>query len=732
LVSSFAPEEFTKTILEGGNRRRQAPNEGQEAVVLPDDLLPGVGAQPMSLRQGIEAGGLATVVLLGLASFVQMLDQSGFAILAPDIQKTFDVSTTVITVIGSGYGFLFLLGSLPISSLADRHPRTRIAALCIAGWSVVMVCTAFVQNAFGLFVARLGSGLGQSYAVPVNGPLLVDTYPIGARGKVFSVAFGFQMAALAVAPLAIGALASLFSPATGWRWVFVIIGVVALPIAFAISRLREPPRGQHEMLEILGEAVEPGVSAWPISLGVAFARLRKIKSFHFFLLGMAALGFALFTVPIYLNIILLHVFHLDVWHRGIIGAVDVLPGLIMVGFIGRGSDRLFRRSPPLAMILVGTMVGAFGVCIAIAMFMPNLPLFVLFLALGISLANCSFAVLPATLSATIPYRLRSRGFAMIGVYIFLFGSFLGAIITGLLAKSLGDQHAVAAVVLPAGLLGGLFMTYGARYVRRDISLVVEELQEEQEQHRQTTVAEAASVPVLQVRNLDFSYGRVQVLFDINFDVGRGEVLAVLGTNGAGKSTLLRVISGLGVAERGVVRLNGRLMTYADPELRVKIGVVQLRGGAGTFPNLTVDQNLRIACYLYRSWEMGARIDHVLDIFPELQSLRPSPAENLSGGEQQMLAFAMCLMHDPEILIIDEMSLGLAPAIVDRLLDVLTRLREKGLTMIVVEQSLNIACTMADRVIFMDKGSVRFEGSVAELIGRDDLARAVFLAIEQPE
>jgi ABC-type branched-subunit amino acid transport system ATPase component len=93
---------------------------------------------------------------------------------------------------------------------------------------------------------------------------------------------------------------------------------------------------------------------------------------------------------------------------------------------------------------------------------------------------------------------------------------------------------------------------------------------------------------------------------------------------------------------------------------------------------------------------------------------------------------MCLMHDPEILIIDELSLGLAPAIVDRLLDVLTRLREKGLTMIVVEQSLNIACTMADRVIFMDKGSVRFEGPVTELIGRDDLARAVFLAIEQPE
>jgi ABC-type branched-subunit amino acid transport system ATPase component len=318
---------------------------------------------------------------------------------------------------------------------------------------------------------------------------------------------------------------------------------------------------------------------------------------------------------------------------------------------------------------------------------------------------------------------------MIGVYIFLFGSFFGSIITGLLAKSIGDQHAVAAVVLPAGLVGGLLMAYGARYIRRDISLVVEELQEEQQEHRRQQASAVDAVPVLQVRNLDFSYGRVQVLFDINFDVTRGEVLALLGTNGAGKSTLLRVISGLGVAERGVVRLNGQLITYADPELRVKIGVVQLRGGSGTFAPLTVDENLKMACYLFPSREIGERMNRVLDIFPELGLLRSSLAGNLSGGEQQMLAFAMCLVHDPEILVIDELSLGLAPIVVDRLLDVVARLRERGQTLIVVEQSLNIALAIADRALFMEKGSVRFEGSTAELIERDDLARAVFLGAQ---
>jgi ABC-type branched-subunit amino acid transport system ATPase component len=493
--------------------------------------------------------------------------------------------------------------------------------------------------------------------------------------------------------------------------------------------LKEPKRGQYEMEAVIGE-VEETKAAPPISLGIAFARLRKIKSFYFFLLGMAALGFALFTVPVYLNIILLHVFHLDVWKRGLVGTLDVLPGLVLIGFVGRGSDRLFRRSPPLALIFMGSLVATFGLSICIAMFMPNLVLFVVFLSLGTSLANCGFAILPATLSSIIPYRLRSRGFAMIGVYIFLFGSFFGAIITGLLSKTLGTRGAVALVVLVASVVGGALMSYGARYVRGDISLVVEELQEEQTENRRLATMQAADVPVLQVRNLDFSYGRVQILFDINFEIARGEVLALLGTNGAGKSTLLRVISGLGVPDRGVVRLNGQSITLAEPELRVKVGIVQLRGGSGTFPPLSVDENLMMACYLLTSEEATERVQRVFELFPELMLLRSSAAGNLSGGEQQMLAFGMCLVHEPEILIIDELSLGLSPLVVDRLLTVVERLRAQGQTLIVVEQSLNVALAIADRALFMEKGSIRFEGSTAELVERDDLARAVFLGSHQ--
>ena len=128
-------------------------------------------------------------------------------------------------------------------------------------------------------------------------------------------------------------------------------------------------------------------------------------------------------------------------------------------------------------------------------------------------------------------------------------------------------------------------------------MVVEELREEQAELTRIR-QEGETIPVIQVRNLDFSYGKVQVLFDVSFDVNQGETLALLGTNGAGKSTLLRVISGLGVASRGVVRFNGRTVTYADPELRVKIGIVQLIGGGATFPPLSVEENLRMAGFRY--------------------------------------------------------------------------------------------------------------------------------------
>jgi ABC-type branched-subunit amino acid transport system ATPase component len=224
---------------------------------------------------------------------------------------------------------------------------------------------------------------------------------------------------------------------------------------------------------------------------------------------------------------------------------------------------------------------------------------------------------------------------------------------------------------------------------------------------------------------------VQVLFDVNFEIFRGECVALLGTNGAGKSTILRVISGLEVPERGVVRLDGRNVTYVAPEQRVRLGIVSLPGGNGVFPGLTVGQNLAVSAWLGRGRTSDVRqhIEGVLELFPELVDRQKQPARSLSGGQQQMLALARVLIHRPEVLLIDELSLGLAPIVVQRMLQLVDELKARGQTMVIVEQSLNVALEICDRAIFLEKGEIKFEGAASELLGRDDLARAVFFGTE---
>jgi ABC-type branched-subunit amino acid transport system ATPase component len=227
-----------------------------------------------------------------------------------------------------------------------------------------------------------------------------------------------------------------------------------------------------------------------------------------------------------------------------------------------------------------------------------------------------------------------------------------------------------------------------------------------------------------------SYGPLQVLFGVDLEVQRGEVLALLGTNGAGKSTLLRAVSGLVMPDRGVVRMSGRTITLTDPEIRVAMGMVQVPGGEALFPNQTVAENLQVWSWLIEDpAKRRERMDAVLDTFPVVRARLKARAGSMSGGEQQMLALSKAVMLDPEILLIDELSLGLAPLVVQQLLEVVERLKADGLSMVVVEQSVNVALAIADRAVFMERGRVRFEGPAQELLERGDLLRAVFLSGE---
>jgi len=221
---------------------------------------------------------------------------------------------------------------------------------------------------------------------------------------------------------------------------------------------------------------------------------------------------------------------------------------------------------------------------------------------------------------------------------------------------------------------------------------------------------------------------VQVLFGVNFEVDEGEIVALLGTNGAGKSTLLKAISGVVESSAGAVIFDGVDMTYAPPNEIVGRGVVQVPGGKGVFPELTVAENLRIAGWLYRKEEayINEAVENVLEYFPVLRERWDQPGGNLSGGEQQMLTLGMAFIAKPRLLMIDELSLGLAPIIVEQLLKIVEAIRKRGTTIILVEQSVNIALTIAHTAYFMEKGEIRFNGPTDELLQRPEILRSVFL------
>jgi ABC-type branched-subunit amino acid transport system ATPase component/ABC-type branched-subunit amino acid transport system permease subunit len=233
---------------------------------------------------------------------------------------------------------------------------------------------------------------------------------------------------------------------------------------------------------------------------------------------------------------------------------------------------------------------------------------------------------------------------------------------------------------------------------------------------------------LSARGLDVAYGSLQVLFGVDFDVRRGEVVALLGTNGAGKSTLVRALSGLTPPRRGTVTFDGHDITGASPEHLARLGIAHAPGGRGVYPGLTVGENLRLAMWTFRSDKDRCEeaTERVFELFPILRERAGQPAGLLSGGQQQMLALAQALAPDPRLLIIDELSLGLAPTVVEELLDVVAHLKGGGLTTILVEQSVTVALHVASRAVFLEKGTVRFSGAAADLAERDDLLRSVFL------
>ena len=235
--------------------------------------------------------------------------------------------------------------------------------------------------------------------------------------------------------------------------------------------------------------------------------------------------------------------------------------------------------------------------------------------------------------------------------------------------------------------------------------------------------------MLKLTGVHAFYGPIHVLFDIELEVGEGEIVALLGTNGAGKTTVLRVVSGVLKPSLGHVEWNGERLDGHRPAEIVKRGIVQMPGGRGVFPGMSIAENLDMAGFLYGRDRARKKkmIDRTLEMFPILAERRRQIAGTLSGGQQQMLTLAKTFVMDPKLLLIDELSLGLAPKVVAELLETVRRLNAEGVAVVIVEQHVDLALDMASRAYFLERGEVRFSGPAEDLRGRDDLLRSVFLA-----
>ena len=223
---------------------------------------------------------------------------------------------------------------------------------------------------------------------------------------------------------------------------------------------------------------------------------------------------------------------------------------------------------------------------------------------------------------------------------------------------------------------------------------------------------SAAEPLLQVTGLCSGYGKIAVLRGVDLTVGAGEVVALLGPNGAGKTTLLRAVSGL-LPWSGSARFGGRDLAGKSARDTMQSGLVHVVEGHRVFTQLAVADNLLLAAYDLPRGERAARVEEVLDLFPEIAAKRHERAASLSGGQQQMLAVAQGLVKRPRLLMLDEPSAGLSPVLVDRVLVVVQRLREAGTAVLLVEQLIEKALALADRVYALSRGAIELEARTSE-------------------
>jgi branched-chain amino acid transport system ATP-binding protein len=658
------------------------------------------------------------LILFGLNA-ADELDRTAFGILLPNIRDAFGMSNTGILSLVGLTALGALLMQMPIAVAADKGNRVVIALVGAVVWAVFSMMTGASTAIWMLIVARTGSGIGRAVVDPTHNALLSDYYPVDRRPGVFSFHRAANVLGQFVGPILAGVLAAAFS----WRAPFFVFAIPTIILVVLGTRMKEPLRGAQERRasgasDAVVQQEEPAPSfaeAWRLLWKIDV--LRRIWYAVPFL-SVAIIGFVSLASLMYEE-----VYNVGTLQRGYLAACVEPFQFLGLAVGAKLGTRLFLRDPALIFKFLRGVAFSSAVLTACFALAPTLWLSILANILLTSVLAILIPGLFSTLSLAIPARARSVGFSVASWW-----AIPGLLILPLIGwvSDTVNLRVGMLVLSPILLIGGLMIASGAQVVRRDINDV---WAASAARSKALLDRSEGRSKLLIVHDLNVSYGQLQVLFDVSMEVNEGEIVALLGTNGAGKSTLLRAISGVTEANFGAVILDGRDITHAPPNEIAEFGVAQVPGGSGIFGSMSVRENLRAAGWMIRKdHEMyQSRLDEVLETFPILSERIDESAADLSGGQQQMLALSMALLSRPKLLLIDELSLGLAPAVVAQLCELVRRIAKSGTTVILVEQSLNVALSLAGTAHFMERGRIRFSGPAHELADRPDLLRAVFLA-----
>jgi ABC-type branched-subunit amino acid transport system ATPase component/predicted MFS family arabinose efflux permease len=659
------------------------------------------------------------VVVAGLIGLLVAWEYAATPILLLEMRKDFGYDITFIATMGSVLAGVTLVFSPVMGYIADRIPRVWLLRLGALLGSVAVFGTATSHSIGTLLPARMLF----SVAVVLTGgaavfPLLSDAYPSWSRARVFAALGAAAQIGVIAGPLAAGPLAS----ALGWRAAFLPFAAMWAIAALVTFRLREPIRGAMDRLEMGASEEAAARPQRPVSWSESWRAARSITSLRrlwyampFIYLGSAG---AFQLMAVYFS----DLFQLGPSGRSLIAAGSGVGAMTSVILFSPTVDRLLTHRPARVATLggVASISQAFlFALLAMSPFMAtSAALAIGISAIGAMLATGSYALL----SLVTPARVRGLGIQTALLWQ-LPGFILAPQVIGW-SQTMGVRRGMF-VFVPLLAIGGSILASTAGGVAQDIRAARASAMADEEVSRSRAQGRDK---MLIIRDVDVAYDGTQVLFGVNLDMAEGELIALLGTNGAGKSTLLRAIIGLQEASNGAIFVDGQDVTHAPPHENAQRGIVMVPGGRAVFPTLSVSENLSTAARAVGLGDAEARqrIEQVLELFPALRERSGAQAGNLSGGEQQMLALGQAFLARPRILMIDELSLGLAPAIVEQLVRTVRRIHAEGTTVVLVEQSINVALTIAERAVFMEKGEVRFDGKVADLMRRPDLIRAVFM------